>query len=307
MRPRCALPTCGRPSHNGYLCKVDRGMLHRRLAEIPARYEDLLITLARQGRTGEPTASIGTSTDGRIVLDLDAAELNRDLWRVLTRIVLHLVNLGEKTPCECGHAHSQHYAETPYIAAVLGLRVLRICWWRSCPCNAYVPRQTFSIRGMAQWLEHRADTLALGPAAGEILEQLNAISERIKTAIDQPQWLRIVPIGPCPETTDQGRRCTGVVRMCVPRAGEGMARYECPSCGVTYRPEQMIRLKRRMVLTPRPRPRDADPETGLLPAVPLGSARGGRAHLTTSQNDDVAVAGITTTDHQRKLDEGLIS
>lgn len=290
MKPRCALPGCARPSLNGFLCKPDRRLLQQRLAEIPALYDDLRITLARQGRTGEPTASVGTSTAGRIVLDLDAAMLNRDLWRILTRIVLHLAKLGEKTPCECGHAHSGHEMVIPFT---------RLCWWRSCRCNAYVARETFSVRGMAQWLERRADVIAMHPTAGEILEQLSGIRYMIVAKIDQPPWLRIVTIGPCPESDDKGHTCTGQVRMYVPMANEGEARYECHVCGVSYKPEQMLRLKRRMNLTPRPRPPAV--------AVPAGSARGGRAALTTSDDDSIAVAGRTATDHQRKLNEGLIS
>lgn len=295
MKPRCTYPGCGRPSHNGFLCKRDHELLTRRLAEVPALYADLLTTLTRRGRTTEPSA--GSTTGAVLVVDLDAAEKSHDLWRVLSRAVIQLRELGEKTPCECRHAHSRHESVIPF---------LRQCWWRDCPCRAYRGVQTFSIRGMAQWLLHRAEIITRHPFAGEFLDHLTQYSAAIWSKIDLPDAVRTITIGQCPETDDRGRRCRGLVRCKVPQQGEGRASMLCSLCGCTWRPEQWRKLSLRLRMRPTPPPRDLDPDTGKVPAAPIGSARGGRAILGGSLDDGQAVAGRTTGDHQRKLDEGLI-
>lgn len=297
MKPECALEGCDRPSVNGFLCRADRHLLTQRLAELPALYEDLLITLTRQGKVGE--RSPGRSSESPLILDKDAADLCADLTRSLRWMVEHLVRLGEKAPCRCGHAHSQHYTVIP---------LTRLCWWRRCRCGGYRGAAVFSVRGMAAWLAYRVDKIVLDPDAGKILDALSLVSARIWSEIDQPEDLRSFPIGPCIQLDDKGVQCTGEIRAHIPHPKEGRAaEARCPVCGSVFEPKQWRNLGKRIQLRPRPAPRGIDPETGLLPPIPPGSAPGGRARLANAGDDNVAVAGRTTADHDRKLNEGLIS
>lgn len=297
MKPTCSLEGCDRPSFNGFLCKADRSLLTQRLAELPALYDDLRITLARQGKVGERSA---TSSSGQtLILDEDAANLAADLTRNLMWAVRHLVELGEKAPCRCGHAHSQHYTVVPFT---------RVCWWRRCRCSGYEGAGIFSVRGMAAWLERRVGVIVLDPDAGKILDALSLVSTRMVAMIDQPTDLRVIPVGPCFQLDDKGVQCPGEIRAHIPHQNEGkVAEARCTVCGSTYQPWEWTRLGRRIQLKPRPAPRGADPETGALPPPPPGSTPGGRGYLAKAGDDNVAVAGVTTTDHDRKLNEGLIS
>lgn len=299
MKPTCVLDGCGRPSFNGFLCRADRSLLTQRLAEIPALYDDLLITLARQDVVGERTAVGSAGTP--LVLDLDSADIAADLSRSLRWIVEHLVKLGEKLPCGCGHAHSRHYTVVPF---------LRHCWWRGCRCAAYSPVAAIgAVAGMARWLEYRVPVIVLDPDAGKVLDALSTISARIWAHIDHPADLRVVPIGPCPQVYEEGA-CNGELRAHIPHDSDRktgkVVEAICSTCRVSYKPEQWARLGRRIVRRPLPAPRGADPATGLLPPVPPGSAVGGRARMADRLDDGIAVAGRTTADHDRKRNEGLV-
>lgn len=253
---------CGRPAPDAFLCKVCIRRLEQRYAELPALMDDLLVTLTRQDNIGE--ASGGERTKGSappLTVSLSAADVFADITRNLTRTVAHLVELGQRIPCGCGHAHSQHYTLVPFT---------RLCWWRRCRCDGYRPTDRFTVAEMVPWLLHRMKHITLDPEAPRILEGMDDVTKRLIDVINIPEDLRSFPVGMCPETDAQGTQCPGEIRAHIPPPGEGKrAQMRCRACGVVYEPWQWMRAGKRI----KPRPR---PEVPIIAPAEEGMQRGGR-------------------------------
>lgn len=280
---------CGKPAPGAFLCKACIRRLEQRYAELPALMGDLLVTLTRQDNIGE--ASGGERTKGAappLTVSLPAADVFADITRNLARTVAHLVDLGQRIPCGCGHAHSQHYTVIPFV---------RSCWWRRCRCAGYHPTDRFTAVQMAPWLLHRIKVIAADPEAPRILEGMDDVRERLICVINIPEDLRSFPVGMCPELDDQGAQCPGEIRAHIPDPKSGKrAQMRCKVCGVVYEPWQWARAGKRIRPRPRPPVPGVDPETGLLPPVAEGSRKGGRARLAygTDGIDDQVVNGRLT-------------
>lgn len=202
-----ACPVCGRMTSDPLLCsrsarnRQDEGCtehLERQLADVPTILEQLDITMSRQDRipAGSPTPTQRPKT---AEYEWAASHLAHE------RMAIHLGAIQA--------ADNLAHALTHWAKNVLG--------WDT---PAHVPDPTAAAARALL----RPDAIARIRRRPDVLEIVEGIYDAIydaRRATDQPAQ-RTIPVGPCPEITDEGP-CPGEVVAILPTDNDRPSHAEC--------------------------------------------------------------------------------
>jgi hypothetical protein len=207
--PTCAVPDCGRPAPNAYLCPRCTDRLEKLLAELPADLRELEVTVTRQANAGRPEQTKRRKPGTTVLYDPDepASKVAMQAHNGLSTIVRHLCEQRGLTP--------------PYL---------------------------MTAPAMAIWLTRNAAAIAQDELAGDIHDRMHELRRAIRRAIDNlakrwagPCTARLVIADIV--AFDTGLAFGAVERECGAdlRTRPGAKVITCDACGAEYDPIKRLK------------------------------------------------------------------
>lgn len=223
MMAECALPGCDRPSPDAAVCAGCGQRLSARLSEAAGLWPELETTVARQGRSGDPTPRAGHPAPAQPI-----------------RPGLGDPAHDQQTGWPAGLPVDLAASETADV-----VRNTATTWARVIAEETGADAPTTTV-ALLRWLARRCEWIRHQPWAVEAVDELGTLPGLIWRAVDRrASRLRIV-VGPCPEQVD-GQWCTGEVVASVPDRADRPAVMRCGVCGVTWLAHQWARAGKRIM------------------------------------------------------------
>jgi hypothetical protein len=110
-----------------------------------------------------------------------------------------------------------------------------------------LPLPADNLEAMSRWMLHHTEWLRHHEAGSEAIDEIVGDVDKARKVIDRPPHRTTFPVGPCPETDDQGAACIGEVRAYIPNDEDQPARLSCNTCGAVWLSYQWLRAGRRIL------------------------------------------------------------
>lgn len=113
--------------------------------------------------------------------------------------------------------------------------------------NTWPKRDT--VASMALFIEGHMPELRKHEAAGELVDEVRDLVNRIAKCIDYPEDRAKIHVRPCPERDEDGVQCPGQLFLHLPYRNDGKRpRVRCAACETVWYPEQFHRLGYRILM-----------------------------------------------------------
>lgn len=214
-------PTCHEDTRDGHVCHKCAREARKHLRHIPWLYARLDETIGRRDHLRES----GSGATVRPVTYATKAEVPDSPY------------LGSSGPM-------------PYRPDAADLRdtvKASLVGWVRIACEDYGWRPPSDrITAICHWLADRTNKLRTHEAADEYVREVRDLHDRMLTAINPPAMWRY-EAGPCPEVTDDGEPCPGIVHAEVPHEGSGVPPLmRCDTCTAEWASWEWARAGRRI-------------------------------------------------------------
>lgn len=219
--------SCGeRITDTALICRREADREARRLREAADLWPELTTSLARLGRSGDPTPRAGHPAP--------AEPIRPDSGR-LRHYADQVAGFPGGLPVDLS------------VSATMDAVTSTVTTWArhvAAETGADLPA---TVPEALRWLADRLDWLRYRPEAAEALDELGEVSALVWRALSRRELRARIVVGPCPELDTAGSPCAGEVVAIVPERSDRPAVMRCGMCGVEWGTAQWARAGRRIM------------------------------------------------------------
>lgn len=214
----CALPGCDRPSPDAAVCAGCGQRLSARLSEVAGLWPELETTVARQGRSGDPTPRAGHPAPAQPIRP----------------------GLGDPRDDQQAGWPSGLPVDLAASEVADAVRNTVTTWARVIVEETGADPPTAGTAALLRWLARRCEWIRHQPWAVEAVDELGSLPGLIWRAVDRRRTERRY-LGPC-DVEQPGGHCKGELY-----GRAGAAEVTCPACGIEHQVPERERWLARIV------------------------------------------------------------